>query len=119
MCDHRRSICRFYVVSILMASPLGKGLFQRAIGESGGLFEPLQLAPKYLLANAEHDGEKYAATPAASDPAYRQCRRYRPRSDRTVFASPFALPGIRFRATERCSAADRFERRRGARDRGC
>jgi len=49
-------------VSILMASPLGKGLFQRAIGESGGLFEPLQLAPKYLLANAEHDGEKYASS---------------------------------------------------------
>ena len=34
-------------VSILMASPRAKGLFQRAIGESGGLFEPLQLAPKY------------------------------------------------------------------------
>jgi para-nitrobenzyl esterase len=49
-------------VSILMASPLAKGLFQRAIGESGGLFEPLQLAPKYLLANAELDGEKYAAS---------------------------------------------------------
>jgi para-nitrobenzyl esterase len=49
-------------VSMLMASPRAKGLFQRAIGESGGLFEPLQLAPSYLLANAEHDGEKYAAT---------------------------------------------------------
>ena len=47
-------------VSILMASPRAAGLFQRAIGESGGLFEPLQLAPRYLLANAEHDGEKYA-----------------------------------------------------------
>jgi para-nitrobenzyl esterase len=53
-------------VSILMASPLGKGLFQRAIGESGGLFEPLQLAPKYLLANAEHDGDKYAASLGAA-----------------------------------------------------
>jgi para-nitrobenzyl esterase len=49
-------------VSILMASPLAKGLFQRAIGESGGLFEPLQLAPKYLLANAEKDGGKFAAS---------------------------------------------------------
>jgi para-nitrobenzyl esterase len=49
-------------VSILMASPRAKGLFQRAIGESGGLFEPVQLAPKYLLANAERDGEKYAAS---------------------------------------------------------
>jgi para-nitrobenzyl esterase len=49
-------------VSILMASPLAKGLFQRAIGESGGLFEPLQLGPKYVLAHAEHDGEEYAAS---------------------------------------------------------
>lgn len=53
-------------VSILMASPLARGLFQRAIGESGGLFEPLQLAPKYLLANAEKDGEKFAASLGAA-----------------------------------------------------
>ena len=53
-------------VSILMASPRAKGLFQRAIGESGGLFEPLQLAPKYLLANAERDGEKYAVSLGAA-----------------------------------------------------
>ena len=53
-------------VSILMASPLAKGLFQRAIGESGGLFEPLQLAPKYLLANAERDGDKYAVSLGAA-----------------------------------------------------
>jgi para-nitrobenzyl esterase len=53
-------------VSILMASPLAKGLFQRAIGESGGLFEPLQLAPKYLLSNAEKDGEEFAASLGAS-----------------------------------------------------
>ncbi|MFZ0593839.1 MAG: carboxylesterase family protein, partial [Bryobacteraceae bacterium] len=53
-------------VSILMASPLARGLFQRAIGESGGLFEPLQLAPKFLLANAERDGEKYAASLGAA-----------------------------------------------------
>jgi para-nitrobenzyl esterase len=53
-------------VSILMASPRAKGLFQRAIGESGGLFEPLQLAPKFLLANAERDGEKYAISLGAT-----------------------------------------------------
>jgi para-nitrobenzyl esterase len=53
-------------VSILMASPRAKGLFQRAIGESGGLFEPLQLAPKYLLANAEQDGLKYATSLGAT-----------------------------------------------------
>jgi para-nitrobenzyl esterase len=49
-------------VSILMASPLAKGLFQRAIGESGGLFEPLQLAPNYTLANAEKEGVAYATS---------------------------------------------------------
>jgi para-nitrobenzyl esterase len=49
-------------VSVLIASPRAKGLFQRAIGESGGLFEPLQLAPNYLLANAEREGKKYLAS---------------------------------------------------------
>jgi para-nitrobenzyl esterase len=53
-------------VSMLMASPRAKGLFQRAIGESGGLFESLQLAPNYLLTNAERDGEKYVASLGAS-----------------------------------------------------
>jgi len=60
-------------VSILMASPRAKGLFQRAIGESGGLFEPLQLAPKYLLANAEQDGVKYAISLGA--PSLQELRR--------------------------------------------
>jgi para-nitrobenzyl esterase len=49
-------------VSALMASPRARGLFQRAIGESGGLFEPLELAPNYLLVNAEREGEKYLAS---------------------------------------------------------
>jgi para-nitrobenzyl esterase len=49
-------------VSVLMASPRAKGLFQRAIGESGGLLEPLPLAPNYLLSNAEREGEKYVAS---------------------------------------------------------
>jgi para-nitrobenzyl esterase len=49
-------------VSALMASPRAKGLFQRAIGESGGLFEPLQLAPSYSLAGAESEGENYFAS---------------------------------------------------------
>lgn len=52
-------------VSILMASPRAKGLFQRAIGQSGGLFEPLQLAPSYLLKNAERDGEEYVSSVGA------------------------------------------------------
>jgi para-nitrobenzyl esterase len=52
-------------VSELMASPQAKGLFQGAIGESGGLFEPLELVPGYRLANAERDGEKYATSVGA------------------------------------------------------
>jgi para-nitrobenzyl esterase len=46
-------------VSALLASPRTRGLFQRAIAQSGGIFEPLQLAPGYLLANAERDGASY------------------------------------------------------------
>jgi para-nitrobenzyl esterase len=49
-------------VSLLLASPLTKGLFHQAIGESGGVFEPLQIAPGYLLANAERDGVVYATS---------------------------------------------------------
>jgi len=49
-------------VSILMASPLASGLFERAIGQSGGLFEPFKLAPNYLLANSERDGEAYMSS---------------------------------------------------------
>lgn len=49
-------------VSIHMASPQSKGLFQRAIGQSGGFFEPIKLAPGYLLPNAERDGVKFAAS---------------------------------------------------------
>ncbi len=46
-------------VSALLVSPRAKGLFQRAIAQSGGLFEPLQLAPGYMLTNAERDGASY------------------------------------------------------------
>jgi para-nitrobenzyl esterase len=60
-------------VSMLMASPRAKGLFQRAIGESGGLFEPLQLGPQFLLAHAERDGEKYAISLGA--PSLKELRR--------------------------------------------
>ncbi|WP_421934833.1 carboxylesterase/lipase family protein [Phenylobacterium sp.] len=52
-------------VSLLMASPRAKGLFQRAIGQSGGVFEPLQLAPGYQLPQAEKDGVGYAASVGA------------------------------------------------------
>ena len=90
-------------VSILMASPLAKGLFQRAIGESGGLFEPLQLGPKFLLANAERDGEKYAASLGA--PSLKELRRL-PASQLTGNAGgtvhaviePYVLPASPYEA---------------------
>jgi para-nitrobenzyl esterase len=47
-------------VSALVASPLATGLFQRAIGESGGLFEPLELSSGFSRAGAEGDGEWFA-----------------------------------------------------------
>jgi para-nitrobenzyl esterase len=52
-------------VSMLMASPLAKNLFHRAIGQSGGLFEPVQIAPHYLLTNAQRDGKDYATSVGA------------------------------------------------------
>ncbi len=47
-------------VSILLASPAAEGLFHGAIAQSGGLFEPIQLAPQYQLDAAEQDGIDYA-----------------------------------------------------------
>lgn len=44
-------------VSVLMASPLSKNLFQGAIGESGGQFGPLAPAS---LSKAEDEGSKFA-----------------------------------------------------------
>lgn len=46
-----------WAVSELMASPLAKGLFQRAIGESGGSFSPMT-----SLADGEKAGEKLVAS---------------------------------------------------------
>jgi len=47
-------------VSLLVTSPAAGGLFDRAIAQSGGAFEPLQLAPSYLLKQAELDGVEYS-----------------------------------------------------------
>jgi para-nitrobenzyl esterase len=52
-------------VSILMSSPLAKGLFQRAIGESGGTFEPAQISSAgagFFLRGAESNGSKSEAS---------------------------------------------------------
>lgn len=51
-------------VSLLMTSPLAKGLFQQAIGQSGGVFIPPEASPAgatFVLKGAERQGEKFAA----------------------------------------------------------
>jgi len=47
-------------VNMLMSSPLAKGLFHQAIIQSGGMYEPVQLAPRVLLSSGEREGEAYA-----------------------------------------------------------
>jgi para-nitrobenzyl esterase len=59
-------------VSILMSSPLAKGLFQRAIGESGGTFEPAQISSagaSFSLRGAESNGSKSEASLGAKSVA--------------------------------------------------
>ncbi len=53
-------------ISVLCASPLARGLFHRAIGQSGGLFEPLELAQEFALAGAEQEGVAFAARVGAT-----------------------------------------------------
>jgi len=52
--------------SALVASSLTKGLFQRAIGESGGLFEPIELAPSFEVAGAEKEGAEFERATGAT-----------------------------------------------------
>jgi len=58
-----------WAVNALMASPLAKGLFQRAIGESGGSFSPMK-----TLADAEKAGERLATTMGASQDVLKSLR---------------------------------------------
>ena len=46
-----------WAVNVLMASPVSKGLFQRAIGESGGSFSPMK-----GLAESEKSGASLAGS---------------------------------------------------------
>ena len=75
-------------VSMLMAHR-GESLFQRAVGESGGLSSRPARA-KYC-SQCEHDGEKYAACRAIA-PELRSCRsRYRRPLVHPVI-EPYVLP---------------------------
>lgn len=56
-------------ISALSVSPLAKGLFKYAIGESGGLFEPMNLFPSFTEQGAEQAGLAFAARAGASSMA--------------------------------------------------
>lgn len=71
-------------ISVLATSPLATGLFQRAIGESGGLLEPMEIAPAFTLAGAEQDGQSFVKRAGAATIA--QLRR-RPAAD--LMKTPF------------------------------
>ncbi len=58
-----------WAVNALMASPLAKGLFHRAIGESGGSFSSLK-----TLAEAEKAGENLASSLGATDDVLKALR---------------------------------------------
>jgi para-nitrobenzyl esterase len=53
-------------ISVLCASPLARDLFRRVIGQSGGLFEPLEVSSDFTLAAAEKAGESFAGRFGAS-----------------------------------------------------
>ena len=53
-------------ISALTTTPLARGLFQRAIGESGGLFEPIDVAPGFSLSGAEQDGSALVSRAGAN-----------------------------------------------------
>lgn len=53
-------------ISALSVSPLAKGLFRYAIGQSGGLFEPMNLSPDLTAKGAEEDGLAFAKRAGAS-----------------------------------------------------
>ena len=49
-----------FSVSMLVASPLAKGLFRRAIGQSGAVFEPVELDPPFTPKGAAEAGARFA-----------------------------------------------------------
>ena len=73
-------------ISALVTSPLAEGLFQRAIGQSGGLFEPVGLFPNFKLPGAEREGEDWLARTGAA--AIEDLRRKTPAKLMTTLFNP-------------------------------
>ena len=49
-----------FSVSMLVTSPLARGLFHRAIGQSGAVFEPVELDPLFTPNGAAEEGVRFA-----------------------------------------------------------
>lgn len=54
-----------FSVSFLVSSPLAKGLFHRAIGQSGAVFEPVELDPLFTPDGAAEQGVRFASKAGA------------------------------------------------------
>jgi para-nitrobenzyl esterase len=54
-----------FSASMLVASPLAKGLFRRAIGQSGAVFEPVELEPVFTPNGAAEAGARFASRAGA------------------------------------------------------
>jgi para-nitrobenzyl esterase len=54
-----------FSVSMLAASPLARGLFHRAIGQSGAVFEPVELDPQFTSDGAAEAGVSFAKAAGA------------------------------------------------------
>lgn len=54
-----------FSVSMLVSSPMAKGLFQRAIGQSGAVFEPVELDPLFTPDGAAEAGARFASAAGA------------------------------------------------------
>ena len=74
-----------WAVNLLMATPLAKGLFHRAIGESGGVFSPMR-----TLAEVEKTGEQFAASQQAKGIADLRAKP----ADDLLKAASIALPNV-------------------------
>lgn len=54
-----------FSVSMLVSSPLAKGLFHRAIGQSGAVFEPVELDPAFTPSGAAEAGARFTSKAGA------------------------------------------------------
>jgi para-nitrobenzyl esterase len=80
-------------ISALVASRLAKGLFQRAIAESGGLFEPIDLSENFAPKGAEEAGRRFATRAGAA--TLEQLRTLSPEELlKTAFDPHFVIDGL-------------------------